>query len=155
MSRWNKTRKILLILLSLLILVSVIVAVSASNIVSGSRADELERGITPNDLKPDECASLNLTNVIEASGPGITNGTPANDLILGTDKGEKIDGKGGNDCIIGGAGKDNLIGGAGDDILLGGPGKDKTKGKKGYDICYGGGGKDKPKDFDCEVVHIP
>lgn len=137
----------------LLILLSVFTAFAAVNAVQQTRLDESHDTVDPNDLKPDECNGISLTNIVNIDiGDAPTSG---NDLILGTDKNDTIDGLGGADCILGGDKNDTLTGGDGDDVILGGPNKDSAVGGDGYDICYGGGGNDKAGDFDCEEVHIP
>jgi len=113
---------------------------------------EDSEAVDPNDLKPAECNGINLGNIVNiANGDSPTSG---NDLILGTDKSDTIDGLGGDDCILGGDKNDTLTGGDGDDVILGGPNKDSATGGNGYDICYGQGGSDKAKDFDCEEVYL-
>lgn len=99
----------------------------------------------------------------------VIKGTFKNDLIVGSDNGEKIAGLAGNDIIIskdgddtvkggagndrikgndgddkidGGSGKDTIDGGDGDDILSGGDGNDILSGGDGDDILSGGNGKD-------------
>lgn len=69
-------------------------------------------------------------------------GTNANDLIIGNDLGNIIDGAGGNDVIIGGNGDDILFGGDGDDIIYGGNGNDIIDVGSGSNIAYGGAGSD-------------
>ncbi len=67
--------------------------------------------ITANHLKPAECDSLILQNIVIGSGP--FNGTNENDLILGGLTPDDINGVGGADCILGGSGNDYLINGSG------------------------------------------
>lgn len=154
----NKVGGMILISLLLVVVISVITAVSATNIVSGSRADEVNNGISPNDLKPTECAGINVQNVIDFAGGEAPTGN--NDLILGDEDVNVLHGLfhnlDGNDCIVGGAGNDGfwfiltlgLAGGPGNDVILGGPGDDYLLGGPGEDYCYGGGGND--TYFNCE-----
>lgn len=104
-------------------LLSVITAFAATNQVSSSRLAVITRPITANDLKPPECAALNLTNIVVGSGR--IDGTGSNDLILGSAGNDDIRGIGGSDCILGGAGDDKLTGGGGTDVCIGGPGNDQ------------------------------
>ena len=60
-------------------------------------------------------------------------GTPANNVLNGTNADEVICGK---------AGTDTINGGGGDDLILGGPDNDKIKGQGGNDRVVGGGGAD-------------
>jgi Ca2+-binding RTX toxin-like protein len=73
--------------------------------------------ITANALKPAQCASLTLSNLI--TGSGDITGTGAPDLILGGPSAQTIRGSGGGDCIIGGGGVDHLQGQGGSDICIG------------------------------------
>jgi Ca2+-binding RTX toxin-like protein len=143
-----------------LILLGIVSAFAAANTVPRSYLTDQVFAVTPNDLKPPECAHINVTHIVDI-GAGQSPQGNRNELILGTpgndilDLQEKyvLDGRGGNDCILGGAGDDVLIGGRGSDVLLGGPGDDRLVGKGDgdgpppgnsqagdTDICYDGGG---------------
>ena len=109
-----------------LVLIGVVSAIAATNTVPPSRLTDQSRPITPNDLKPAECAALDLTAILvcPAAG-GNCNGTDASDLILGSPNNDNIwGGLPGNDCILGGGGDDFLRGGPGTDVCIGGPGSD-------------------------------
>lgn len=69
-------------------------------------------------------------------------GTSGNDLIIGNDLGNFIDGGNGNDIIYGGAGDDILLGGEGNDIIFGGAGSDTIDTGSGNNIVDGGAGDD-------------
>jgi hypothetical protein len=87
-------------------------------------------------------------------------GTPADDLLDGTDTNEFFSGFAGadainafggndhasggpgNDLIRGGNGNDHLDGGPGNDALLGNDGNDKLDGDEGNDLLIGGAGND-------------
>jgi Ca2+-binding RTX toxin-like protein len=97
---------------------------AAGNVVPASKIGYSNQTVDANDVKPAECASINLTNIIYCSGSNNCNGTNANDLILGTSEGEKISGVNGTDCIVGGGGDDTIRGGNGTDVCIGGPGTD-------------------------------
>jgi len=118
--------------------VSIGVTATAANQVPVTGLGEASIGISANQLKPPECAGINITNVI--IGSGNINGTSADDLILGSSAIDFITGGSGNDCILGGAGNDTLHGGFGNDVLMGGP---------GIDICYGMFGED--QSYGCEI----
>ena len=60
-------------------------------------------------------------------------GKGGNDVILGTQFGDRIDGGAGNDQISGCAGNDTLLGGYGDDWIYAGPGNDVLDGGPGND----------------------
>jgi Ca2+-binding RTX toxin-like protein len=116
--------------LIILILSAVLTAVTATNIVPESNLDDQQSVIKANDLKPTECSSLNLNNVI--SGSGTILGDNQNNLILGSSANDNIDARQGDDCIVGGDGDDQI------------------DGRNGYDICIGGGGHD--TYFRCEEI---
>ena len=129
-----------------LILASIFSAFAASVTVPPSKLDDRIYTISANDLKPPECAALDLTNVI-AGG----NGGSGNDLILGTSNADTFAGGDGDDCILGGGDNDSLNGGNGVDVLLGGDGDDTLSGDDGpSDECYGENGTDS-FDVSCET----
>jgi Ca2+-binding RTX toxin-like protein len=94
-----------------LIMVSVNFALAAVTDIQDTTlyADDL---VTPevsaNDLKPSECASIDLSAKVE--GSGTINGTGASELILGSSGPDTINGGGGDDCIVAGGGNDDLTG---------------------------------------------
>jgi hypothetical protein len=129
----------------ILLLLSVASAFSASLAIPSSRVGYLMHSITVNDLKPPECAVLNLTAI--RVGSGVINGGGSNELILGSAGVDTITGNSGSDCIVGGAGDDILKGNTNNaqtTIILGGPGSDDIR--RG-DYCYGGPGNG-PFDVD-------
>ncbi len=73
-------------------------------------------------------------------------GSRDDDIIIGSDKDEKIFGKKGMDVLIGGGGDDRLKGGRGDDYLSGNQGDDILKGGRGADTFVFDG------DFDNDIV---
>jgi Ca2+-binding RTX toxin-like protein len=129
-----------LLLFGVLIWTALMSALAASNTVPGSRASDSQDPITPNDLKPPECAGLNLTAKIV--GSGTLTGTNAAELIIGGPGADTISGGGRGDCILGGGGADNINGNAGNDVVLGGAGNDTINGALGSDVCYGEAGTD-------------
>jgi Ca2+-binding RTX toxin-like protein len=105
-------------------IVAVVLAVAtATNSVPSSNLSSAVQPTGANELKPPQCAALNLTNVVTGDG-AVVNGTTGNDLILGGPSNNKLNGKGGTDCILGGGGDDDLRGGSGADVCIGGPGTD-------------------------------
>ena len=92
------------------------------------------------DLAPEEPAEPSF--IVLGSRERDATGTRGNDLILGNNKPNTIDGRGGDDLILGNNGKDKLFGGAGKDILLGGNGDDELDGGGGDDVIAGGKGRD-------------
>lgn len=115
------TRRLLAAALALTATANVF-GVAAGNTVPGTRMGQDVRGIAANDLKPADCASLNLTNIV--TGTGTVNGTLGNDLIVGGPGADSLDGEAGDDCILGGGGDDSLDGDLGTDVCIGGPGTD-------------------------------
>lgn len=122
--RLRNLLKLLSVAMLLLVLISVGSATTASVTVPDTRLEDSSQSITANDLKPAECASLNLTNIVTCPLNGTCQGTNANDLVLGSTRGTRINGNNGNDCILGGGGNDTLNGGNGTDVCIGGPGTD-------------------------------
>ncbi len=125
----------------LVLALSWVTAYSASIDVPVSRVDEDWFVADPNQMKPDVCGGIVLTNIVVASG-GVASGTDQNDLILGTGGSDLLSGQGGDDCILAGLGLDFLFGDAGDDVLIGYPGS--------LDICIGGPGDD--AFYDCDLI---
>src|SRR6056297_2048767 len=72
-----------------------------------------------------------------------TSATLEDDLLIGTDAVDQINGTLGNDTIWGGLGDDTVKGGWGDDIVAGGAGDDEVTGDWGNDQLLGGDGNDR------------
>ena len=98
---------------------------------------------------------LFATIYVPDNSTGWTNGTPGNDVIIGTDGPELINGEGGadticgndgEDWILGDRGHDDLYGGDEDDFISGSTGDDEIFGEDGDDAIIGDGGDD---DLDC------
>lgn len=146
----DKPLRLAMVLMLTIALLSVVGAMAASNTIPLTRLDQDIKTITANDLKPSECSSLNLTNIVVGGS-----GTNANDLILGTASGDNLRGGDGDDCILGGGGDDRLDGQKGNDILLGQDGNDSLQGSQDTDICDGGAGTDSGHPS-CETeINIP
>jgi len=109
-----------------------------------------------NNMTIDQLIASGNFNVIDNRDGSFGNdieGTAGADLILASDNGNTIAGRGNGDCLIGGSGNDilrghsgsdqiygnggndKLIGGGGNDELNGGEGDDTFNGKKGTDVC--------------------
>ncbi|CAE7822018.1 frpC [Symbiodinium microadriaticum] len=69
-------------------------------------------------------------------------GTEGDDVLNGTEFGERMEGLGGNDTLNGLGGDDRLEGGDGDDVLNGGAGDDNFEDGPGNDQVFGGAGSD-------------
>ena len=135
--RASRLTRLVPLFLTSLILLGVLNAFAAANTVPSTRLDDNSIAITANALKPSDCASLNLTNIVVAGS-----GTAANDPILGTTGNDNLRGGDGDDCIVGGGGNDTLQGQKNNDIVLGGDGDDSLRGNQDSDICDGGAGTD-------------
>ena len=135
--RSMRLNRMVVLVLTSLILLGVMNAFAATNTVPSTRLDDDSIPITANALKPSDCSSLNLTNIVVGG-----TGTAGNDLILGTAGGDNIRGGDGDDCIVGGGGNDTLQGQKNNDIVLGGAGNDSLRGNQDTDICDGGAGTD-------------
>jgi len=102
--------------------------------------------------------SVSATQTIEVQTCGkpisyynMIEGTPDDDILVGTNLPDLIFAHGGDDIISGGKGNDCIFGGEGDDIIFGdegndglngGEGNDIIKGKSGTDVITGGTGMD-------------
>ncbi len=65
-------------------------------------------------------------------------GSTNDDVIFGTEKGERLEVVQGNDVLRGLGGDDTLVGGLGNDVIMGGPGNDSIDGGDGQDtVVYG------------------
>ena len=62
-------------------------------------------------------------------------GSTQDDVIFGTEKGERLEVVQGNDVLRGLGGNDTLLGGLGNDALMGGPGNDSIDGGDGQDTA--------------------
>ena len=98
------------------------VAFTNANTVPTGHVDDETATITPNNLKPADCAALNLSRKISTNG-NVT-GTGFSELITGSANANTLSGSGGSDCLVGGDGNDTLNGGAGIDVCIGGGGFD-------------------------------
>ena len=117
----RRTRKWPLVAVGLVLTVATTAQTSANTVVP-TKAGDVSRSVTPNDLKPTECAAITLT--AKLSGSGTINGAATAELITGSAAVDTISGNNGDDCILGGAGNDSLAGGAGIDVCIGGAGTD-------------------------------
>lgn len=124
--------RIVMLCLTLGISAAVLGTFTAANNVAPSNVGQTGAPIDANALKPPQCAGINLTNVVVG-----TNGTAANDLILGPQAASTLNGNksGGVDCVVGGAGGDTIWGNGG------------TNG----DVCIGNGGSNKFKQ--CQFTY--
>ena len=89
------------------------------------------------------------TDVVNADGEGIVEGTDGDDLIdtayTGDPDGDMIDNNdallegevGDDDIVVAGAGDDTVLAGAGNDEVFGGAGNDTLDGADGNDVIYG------------------
>ena len=77
-------------------------------------------------------------NIIGNSGNELVTGSEFGDRIFGGAGEDSLDGGPGNDTVTGGVGMDTLLGGLGSDILLGGDGMDTVTGGPGNDTLLGG-----------------
>ncbi len=86
---------------------------------------------------------LSLTASADGSfQPAFLLGGPGDDVVLGTAKGDNLDGKRGDDRLVGRGGHDDLGSGPGADVLLGGDGRDLLYAGTGDDLLVGGTGRD-------------
>lgn len=86
-------------------------------------------------VAPPDCGGLYAT-----AAPG--EGTPAADVLIGTDGPDQILARGGDDLICGLDGDDVIVAGPGRDTIWGGDGADQISGGFGADLILGGAGDD-------------
>ena len=96
---------------------------TATSTVSPSRAGLDAAPAGPNEIKPSECSSIGLSNIV--AGSGTFSGGNSSDLVVAGAGSDTIQGLDGSDCILAGGGDDVIEGGPGADICLGGPGADE------------------------------
>jgi Ca2+-binding RTX toxin-like protein len=81
--------------------------------------------------------------VIGSNNVNRLNGSAGNDTLQGGDANDVLKGGNGDDLLIGGRGNDRLVGGGGNDRLNGGAGDDVLNGGAGDDVLLGGAGNDR------------
>ncbi len=92
---------------------------TTANSIPPSRAGISYHPTTAQQLAPPECAGMVLTSVAWGDN-GTLNGTNGNELLIGSDNTNRINGRNGDDCLVIGARKDNrLDGGPGNDVCVG------------------------------------
>ena len=82
-------------------------SLTASNTVSASNASLTTAAITPNTLKPPECAAVSLSSLVTGSG-GTVETLTGGSLIVGSASSETLKASTGNNCVVGGAGSDTV-----------------------------------------------
>ena len=103
--------------------------------VAESDADDEEDSSDEVSTGDDITANDDIVEPIESINNDIRGGE-GNDVLTGTDVGERIYGEGGRDELFGLGGNDELSGGADNDILVGGRGNDLLAGGAGADEYY-------------------
>jgi Ca2+-binding RTX toxin-like protein len=86
--------------------------------------------------------SIQMSTIFMAPNTPFLSGNPFNDTIVGTSRGESVNGMEGDDIIYGGGGIDNLSGFEGNDTLYGQADADQLSGDFGDDFLSGGDGSD-------------
>ena len=153
-----RKKKLLIITLTFfltILSISIVTALAAANTVPVTHVMDQTNNIAIWELAPPECGAVRVgLEAILICPPDCNSNGNTNDLILGTDGDEIIDGGNGDDCIVGGGGNDQIYGANGNDVLIGGPGSDSLYGegkKKDTDICI-----DDPSttyfDSSCEIT---
>ena len=124
-----------------------LVVLVAAGVTFGTPASVLAQSLCDNIIDdgpggaPDTIGGHLITIRCEDQG-GLCRGTDDDDVILGTDLPERIDGFRGNDIICGLGGDDLITGGDGDDTIDGGDDNDRIYGGRGNDLIRGGDGDD-------------
>jgi hypothetical protein len=86
--------------LFILVLASILTAAAAANTVPSTRLIDQSQAITANNLKPDQCAALNLTGIFVCTKNTCKAPNPS-ELVLAGLNTNKIDGGGGESCCVG------------------------------------------------------
>ena len=73
--------------------------------------------------------------LVHGSVRNVTGGL-ADDVLIGDEFGNTLNGGNGNNILLGGGGNDTLVGGTGRDLLIGGLGADTLTGGAGDDIAH-------------------
>jgi len=106
-------------LLVLLLVAGLVTGTTAANYVPPSKAGISYHPASAQALAPPVCAGMGL-QTLAWSNAGRLPGTPGNDLLLGSEQNNRIEGGEGNDCLLGGGGRnDRLYGGDGTDVCIG------------------------------------
>ena len=106
--------------------------VAASATADPDSTDDLEISVSPR-----------ICSVFGTPGNDRLRGTRRGDVICGLGGNDRIDARGGDDYVIAGLGRDVVLGGEGDDTLEGGGGGDTLDGGPGHDWIVGGPGSDR------------
>lgn len=120
---------------------------SATISAAGAANSPGDRCVWP---RPGSPIPFAMEAVISEGGNGGDAGTapadgsgPCGDLIVGTDRADRLIGGGTGESIRGLRGADRISGAAGVDCLDGGPGRDRAAGGPGDDLITGGRGRDR------------
>lgn len=104
-------------------------AFAATNTVPATNAAQVGAiAITPDTLKPPECAAITVTALV--TGSSSFSGSNAAELVVGSAGADTIAAKGGSDCVVAGGGNDAIDCGVGTDVAVGGPGTDTNTGNR-------------------------
>jgi hypothetical protein len=104
----------------IVIAISVMAALAAMNTVPVTLTTDQIFTISPNDLKPPECAGITLTNKILCPSSGTCDGTKNNDLMIANSGNPSMNGNDGDDCVVcySPGGRCNLHGNKGTDVCV-------------------------------------
>lgn len=124
--------------------------------VSGATRIVNTAWITPNQLKPPECANQNVSLLLVVTGSSGT-ATNVGTLVIGDGTvGQSLTGGKGADCIVAGGAPgmvNALKGGGGSDVLVGGKYASQSYlGGSGSDYCYYRAADRVPKQQSCNVA---
>ena len=110
--------------------------------------DQASTGVQPNGnldwgvgAAPPRCLGQRATIVAPADG-GLTQGTPGNDVIVGSKRADRISSHAGRDLVCSRGGADRVNTGAGADRVSAGPGGDRIRAGGGADSVNPGSGRD-------------
>ncbi|MCI5048789.1 MAG: type I secretion C-terminal target domain-containing protein [Rickettsiales bacterium] len=114
-----------------------IVGGSGFDILLGMDGDDTIKGGNPTSN------GFDRTHADGGDGNDLVIGHNADDWLNGSAGNDELRGRGGNDHLTGGSGDDTLKGGDGNDYMIGGSGNDRMLGQNNDDVLYGLDGNDR------------
>jgi Ca2+-binding RTX toxin-like protein len=116
-----------------------------NGVLTGLTIDEQTGGVSVSagGLPADACGDIEIENVIiGTNGNETINGTPNNDLILAKNGNDTVNGNGGDDCIDAGEGNDKVTTLDGSDVIYAGGGNNTVNSGGGNNAVSSGNGND-------------
>ena len=105
------------------------------SISGGAGIDRINYSTFSSDVLVDlqDGVATNVSNLVEIEN---ATGGSGNDMLLGDDQDNELNGQSGDDIVVGGSGDDTLNGNRGLDVLIGGAGSDTINGGQDEDVLF-------------------